>query len=93
MSRQHEHLHSPRPAVWFLLALGAGAAACAAWLVARTRRDRLVAEAGEVLHPVDTPVTPLPDAEGHVAGNDDAGHPEAHPGSEDRQDPAANDRP
>lgn len=72
MSSQHQHHHKPKPAVWFLIVLGAGAATGVAWLVARTRRDRLVAEAGEVLHPVATPTTPLPDSDGHVAGNDDA---------------------
>lgn len=34
------------------MTLGAGAVAGAAWLVARYRRDRLVAEAGAVVHPV-----------------------------------------
>lgn len=102
MSSQHQPHHKPRPAVWFLLALGAGAATGAAWLVARTRRDRLVAEAGEVLHPVATPVTPLPDTDGHVAGNDDAASVTSHtrtaepaPSDPTPADPAAptDDRP
>lgn len=35
------------------MTLGAGAASGVAWLVARYRRDRLVAEAGAVAHPHD----------------------------------------
>jgi len=46
----HREASRRRPPVWFLVGAGAAAAGVAGWFVARTRRDRLVAEAGEVLH-------------------------------------------
>lgn len=57
----HREASRRRPPAWFLVTTGAAAAGVAAWFVARTRRDRLVAEAGEVLH-TDRDAVPDDDA-------------------------------
>ncbi|WP_394163595.1 hypothetical protein [Galactobacter valiniphilus] len=68
-SKDSSH-RSGRPPAWFLMTLGAGAASGIAWLVARYRRDRLVAEAGAVAHPHDDalPTSAAEAAEAAVTG-------------------------
>ncbi|MDR2255492.1 MAG: hypothetical protein LBE25_05790 [Arthrobacter sp.] len=57
MASKDSSRRSGRPPAWFLMTLGAGAASGVAWLVARYRRDRLVAQAGAVAHPHDDALT------------------------------------
>ncbi len=68
-SKDSSH-RSGRPPAWFLMTLGAGAATGVAWLVARYRRDRLVAEAGAVAHPHDDalPTSAAEAAEAAITG-------------------------
>lgn len=50
MAEHDEKDHRHHTVAWVLGTLGAGAAAVGGWLWARTRRDRLVAEAGTAVH-------------------------------------------
>ncbi|MGO3151787.1 MAG: hypothetical protein ACTIJJ_04075 [Galactobacter sp.] len=58
MAREHHDEESRHVGVWIVATLGAAAGAAGGWLWARTRRDRLVAEAGTVAHAADGGTTP-----------------------------------
>lgn len=87
MARPDTDRHSPGPALWFLLALGAAGAAGAGWLAARTRRDRLVAEAGEVLHPVHDAAPDGGEDPDHRGGEPAEDHDAGDPGDGPESDP------
>lgn len=77
------------------MTLGLGVAGGAAWLVARYRRDQLVAEAGAVAHPAHHP-TPAEEAAKHEGGAETPAEEtrDAEPGAQTGQngspaDPAA----
>lgn len=53
MASPHENDGRGRIPGWFLLTLGGGVAAVIAWFVTRVKRDELVAQAGQVAHPVN----------------------------------------